>query len=82
MIKLLYSKTFKNYLCMMLTLFSEEIIFRLVSGFSIIDYSLLRIFLGVNIISLVFGALYSFCGRIAGNILSFMRITTALRIKK
>ena len=72
MIKLLYSKTFKNYLCMMLTMFSAEIIFRVISGFSILDYSLLRIFLGVNIISLVFGALYSFCGRIAGNILSFI----------
>ena len=72
MIKLFYSKTFKNYVCMMLTLFLVEIIFRLVSGFTLLDFSLLRIFIGINIISLVFGMLFSFCGRIAGNILSFI----------
>ena len=49
MIKLFYSKTFKNYICMMLTLFAVEIIFRLVSGFAILDFSLLRIFVGINI---------------------------------
>ena len=72
MIKLFYSKTFKNYICMMLTLFAVEIVFRLVSGFAILDFSLLRIFVGINIISLIFGALFSFCGRIAGNILTFI----------
>ena len=74
--KLLYSKTFKNYLCMMVTLMFAEVLFRMVSGITLFDFSLLRIFLGVNIISLILGALYSFCGRIAGNILSF--ITTLL----
>ena len=72
MIKLFYSKTFKNYVCMTLTLFLAEIIFRLISGFSILDFSLLRIFIGINIISLIFGMLFSFCGRIAGNILTFI----------
>ena len=75
MIKLFYSKTFKNYLCMMLTIFVSEIIFRLVSGFPVFDFSLLRIFLGVNVLSLVLGALFSFCGRIAGNILTFITST-------
>ncbi len=70
--KLLYSKTFKNYLCMMLTLMCAEILFRVVSGITLFDYALLRILLGVNIISLILGALYSFCGRIAGNILTFI----------
>ena len=80
MIKLFYSKTFKNYICMMLTLFAVEIVFRLVSGFAILDFSLLRIFVGINIISLIFGALFSFCGRIAGNILTF--ISTLYFIRK
>lgn len=70
--KLLYSKTFKNYLCMMLTLMCTEILFRVVSGITLFDYALLRILLGVNIISLILGCLYSFCGRIAGNILTFI----------
>ena len=51
--KLLYSKTFKNYLCMMLTLMCAEILFRVVSGITLFDYALLRILLGVNIISLI-----------------------------
>ena len=37
MIRLLYSKTFKNYLCIMLTLFVVEIIFRIVLKFPILD---------------------------------------------
>lgn len=56
----------------MLTLFSGEIIFRWCIGLPILDWALLRIFLGINIVSLVCGALFSFCGRIAGNILTFL----------
>ena len=70
--KLLYSKVFKNYLLLTVVLFLSEIIFRLVNGLSIIDWAVLRIFLAVNIISLLLGALYSFTGRIAGNILVFI----------
>ena len=79
MIRLLYSKTFKNYLCIMLALFATEIIFRAVLKFPILDFAVLRTFLGVNIIDLILGALYSFTGRIAGNILSFIT-TLALSI--
>ena len=75
MIKLFYSKTFKNYLCMMLTIFIAEIIFKAVSGLPVFDFSLLRVFIGVNVLSLIFGALFSFCGRIAGNILTFITST-------
>ena len=79
MIRLLYSKTFKNYLCIMLTLFVVEIIFRIVLNFPILDFALLRTFLGVNVVALILGALYSFTGRIAGNILSFIT-TLALSV--
>lgn len=56
----------------MITLFAEEVIFRYCVGSPILDWALLRIFVGVNIISLLCGALFSFCGRIAGNILTFV----------
>ena len=38
----------------------------------ILDWACLRIFIGVNIIALIFGALFSFCGRVAGNILTIV----------
>ena len=72
MIRLLYSKSFKNYLCIMLTLYATELIFRYVLKFPLLDYDILRSFLGVNIVALILGALYSFTGRIAGNILTFL----------
>lgn len=70
--RLFYNNVFKNYFLLMLTLFAEEIIFRWCVGLPILDWALLRIFLGVNIVSLICGALFSFCGRIAGNILTFI----------
>lgn len=70
--RIFYNNVFKNYFLLMLTLFSGEIIFRWCIGLPILDWALLRIFLGINIVSLVCGALFSFCGRIAGNILTFL----------
>ena len=68
----------------MLTLFATEVIFRGVVSFvvpvvdlPIFDWAMLRIFLGINIISLLLSVLYSFCGRIAGNILSFITALVA-----
>ncbi len=57
---------------MFLTFFSTEIIFRIVLNIPIWEWSLLRIFLGLTAISFLLGTLYSFCGRVAGNILSFI----------
>ena len=56
----------------MITLFAEEMIFRAVSDLALVDWAVLRIFIGVNIVSLILSALYSFCGRIASNILTFL----------
>ena len=68
--KLFYDRVFKNYFLIMLTLFVEEIIFRAVVDLPILEWSLLRTFIGINIISLIFSALFSFFGRIASNVLS------------
>ena len=70
--KIFYNNVFKNYFLLMVTLFAGEVIFRVVSSLPLIDWSLLRIFLGINAISLLFSALFSFCGRIASNILTFI----------
>ena len=70
--KIFYNNVFKNYFLLMITLFAEELIFRYVVGSPMIDWAVLRIFVGVNILSLICAALFSLCGRIASNILTFM----------
>lgn len=72
--KIFYNKAFKNYLFLMISLFLSEIIFRIVVGYPIFDWALLRIFLGVNIISLVFAFIFSFFGRILGNVFSVLLV--------
>ncbi len=68
--RVFYNNVFKNYFLLTLTLFIEEIIFRAVMNLTILDWSLLRIFIGINIIALVCSAIFSFFGRIISNILS------------
>ena len=46
-------KLFKNYLLMTTTLFAIEIIFRLVMKMNIIEWSILRVFVSLSIISLI-----------------------------
>lgn len=77
--KVLCNKIFKNYFFMMITLFATELIFRAVVNSPIIDWATLRIFLGINAISLLFSFIFSFMGRIVGNILTFI-ITLASSI--
>ena len=68
--RLLTNKVLKNYLLIMLPLLAIEIIFRLIMKLDFLDWASLRIFIGVNVIAIALGTLYSFCGRIAGNILT------------
>ena len=70
--KAFYNNIFKNYFLLMVTLFVTEIIFRVVVGLPLVDWALLRIFIGINIVSLICGAVFSLGGRIAGNILTFL----------
>ena len=67
-----YNNVFKNYFLLTLTMFASEVIFRYVLKIPILDWSLLRIFVGINVISLLCSALFSFFGRIVSNILSFI----------
>ena len=70
--KALCNNVFKNYLFLTLTLFATEVLFRVVVDSPIIDWATLRIFVGINAISLLFAIIFSFAGRIAGNILCFL----------
>ena len=56
----------------MITMFATELVFRYVVKAPIIDWAVLRIFLGINVISLLFSLLLSFVGRIVGNIICFL----------
>ena len=70
--RLLTNKVLKNYLLIMLPLLTIEIIFRVIMKLDLIDWAFVRIIIGVNIIALILGTLYSFCGRVAGNILTIL----------
>lgn len=64
----LKNKVLKNYVLLFVTTFLIEIIFRLVTKIPLFDFSVLRIFLVVNIIALFLAIMFSFLGRIGGNI--------------
>jgi len=70
--RIFYNNVFKNYFLLTVTLFIQEIIFRLLIGYTIFDWAILRIFIGINILSLFLSTLFSFFGRLASNILSFV----------
>lgn len=70
--KLFYSNVFKNYFLITMSLFISEMIFRLIIGYSILEMSVLRIFLGANIFGLLLSTIFSLTGRIIGNTLSFL----------
>lgn len=67
-----YNNVFKNYFLLTITLFASEVIFRWVLKIPVFDWALLRIFVGINIISLILSAIFSFFGRIASNVLCFI----------
>lgn len=70
--KIFYNKAFKNYFLLMITLLLTEVIFRLLTNMPIFDWSMLRIIIGVNFISLLLGIINSFFGRVLGDVLIFV----------
>ena len=57
--KLFHNRIIKNYLLMFLTLFAVEVIFRAVLKMPLIDWSLLRIFVGINVITMILSIIFS-----------------------
>lgn len=70
--RIFYNNVFKNYFLLMLSLLASEILFRYFTGIDIIDISMARVFLSVNIVALLLSAISSFFGRIVGNILTLV----------
>lgn len=52
--KIINNQFFITYGTLVLSLFMVEIIFKIISGSNILDYSTIRILLGINIISIIF----------------------------
>ncbi|MFR5856915.1 MAG: LTA synthase family protein [Bacilli bacterium] len=61
--KLLNNNLVKNYFILTISLFSLEISFRLISGISIFNIALLRIFIGISIISLIVSFILSWMSK-------------------
>lgn len=72
--KLFCNKVFKNYFVFLVAMMASEIIFRLVVDIPLKDWAMVRIFLGINILALLFSALYSFASRLIGDILTGITI--------
>lgn len=67
-VKLWQNMFFKNYFILILSFVIEELIFRLIEGLSIFSYSGLRIFIGLNIIALLFSFILEFLPKLVAKI--------------
>ncbi len=65
------SKWFKNFYLYLITLFSVELIFSLLSGFDLIDWSTFRIFIGISAFSLLMSLIGSYLPKLCRRIFSF-----------
>ena len=66
--KVLLNKTLRNFMAMFVSLSLIEIIFRLVSKLSLLDYSVIRILLGMVILSGILSFILSFTGKKVRNV--------------
>ena len=73
------NKTLKNFIYLTFSLFLSEIIFKLIMNTPVIDWSTLRIFLGITIFSSIVCLILGFLNRIAANItISIISIIIAI----
>lgn len=75
--KILTNNILKNYLILTISLLGIEMIFKAVENTSVLDWSSLRIFIGISIISLFLSILLSFCKKWIANILTFLIVIIA-----
>ena len=61
--KLWASRVFSNYFLLLICFLLLEVIFHLVDGISIFNVASLRVLLGLNILALLFGYIFSFLPR-------------------
>ena len=67
--KLLTNKTLKTFITLFSIMFIVEIIFKLGQGYELLDWSLLRIALGISFLSALLSVLLSFCNNVVRNII-------------
>lgn len=77
LVKLWQNQFFKNYFILIIAFTVEEIIFRLIENLSIFSYSGLRIFIGLNIISLILSFILQLLPKIVGKIFNSIIILIA-----
>ena len=75
--KVLLNKTLRNFMAMFVSLSLIEIIFRLVSKLSLLDYSVIRILLGMVILSGILSFILSFTGKKVRNVCTILIIIIA-----
>lgn len=75
--RFLHSKMFHNYLLLMVSLNSIEVIFRLISQMNLISWAFLRIFIGINILSIIFSLIFSYMPKLFRYISSLVVIFAA-----
>lgn len=69
MVKLFKNSYFKTYMTLLLSFLSIEIIFKLVSGIPLFDWSFLRVFLGLNLLVSILSLLLNYCNNIIKRII-------------
>lgn len=75
--KLFGNAYFKNYLVLIISLFSIEIIFKLISGSTLLDWSTLRIFFVINLISAIFAFILNVCNSLVTKIITSILVFAA-----
>ena len=75
--KIFLNKTLRNFLAFFSTLFLIEMIFRAVSKFPLIDYSVIRIALGITILSSILSVILSFTNKKVRNVCTILLIVIA-----
>jgi len=75
--KLKTNKWFKNYIILFVFLFTIEILFKVLGDIPLFDYSLLRIFVGTNIIAVIFSFISLYCHKVVGMIINLILVFAA-----
>ena len=75
--KIFLNKTLRNFLAFFSTLFLIEMIFRVVSKFPLLDYSVIRIAIGITILSSILSVILSFTNKKVRNVCTILLIVIA-----
>lgn len=72
--KIFSNKWFKNYIILVVFLYIIEIMFKVLGGIPVFDWSLLRIFVGINILAVLFSFILRFCHKTVGMIVNIVLV--------